>query len=492
MNKEQSNNNPWAEKLDQVSLPELQQAKQQLFSQLDSEMPPAKNNNRRLWLFVLLLLLLIGVCNCPGIRNSISSKNEAILNDESTKIKPLDKSDNTIVIQMKNKNTISDKVTTDNNTDKAPVTSSEKKQRKKTSHFDSNLSQFAVPPANTPVNEHQSVHKKMKPVTKNISTVNGRNDNYSKSSYKKNKSNYNNRFSVKRANKKIFKNDNIVDNSKNNTVIIEDSTSFDNRQSMSDKVPDANTALVSNADSVKVSAIDSIKVDSVSKSAATDTVKKENKATNKNKWAVSIGFNQFVAIPNQHYSSANANGKNNFIDDYIPVPQLRYRLNDKWFVQAEVAFNSPQYSPELPIGIRTDSALFGQRIYLRKLYYLRIPVSFYYRPVKQMYAGGGLQLAALTNAAAFSRDSIVATPLKNFSSNTTYQVINKNEIAVFVDLGYQWNNLSAGARYNQALNSFINTAVPGIGNVKATNHSLQLYIRYTLWKSKSMKKSTGK
>src|SRR5476651_694459 len=62
------NSNPWAEKLQQVSLPEPGESKRLLLDLLDRELPlPPKKDNRRWLLVLLLLLLLIGVCNCPGI-----------------------------------------------------------------------------------------------------------------------------------------------------------------------------------------------------------------------------------------------------------------------------------------------------------------------------------------------------------------------------------------------------------------------------------------
>ena len=67
MSEQPINTNPWAEKLQQVSLPEPAAAKHQLLLLLDREMPlPPPKDNRRWVLTLLLLLLLMGVCNCPG------------------------------------------------------------------------------------------------------------------------------------------------------------------------------------------------------------------------------------------------------------------------------------------------------------------------------------------------------------------------------------------------------------------------------------------
>ncbi|HXB90715.1 MAG TPA: hypothetical protein VNU72_00435, partial [Puia sp.] len=60
-------NNLWADKLQEVSVPDVGEAWMSMELILDKEMPLARVKDRRRWLLlILLLLLLIGVCNCPG------------------------------------------------------------------------------------------------------------------------------------------------------------------------------------------------------------------------------------------------------------------------------------------------------------------------------------------------------------------------------------------------------------------------------------------
>ncbi len=66
---EYQHNNPWAEKLLQVSLPDSGEAWQAMERRLDEQLPRRWTRDSRRWvLLILLLLLLIGVCNCPGSR----------------------------------------------------------------------------------------------------------------------------------------------------------------------------------------------------------------------------------------------------------------------------------------------------------------------------------------------------------------------------------------------------------------------------------------
>ena len=58
--------NPWADKLQEVQLPDANDSWSAMEALLDKEMPLGRRGDKRRWLLViLLLLLLIGVCNCP-------------------------------------------------------------------------------------------------------------------------------------------------------------------------------------------------------------------------------------------------------------------------------------------------------------------------------------------------------------------------------------------------------------------------------------------
>src|SRR5882762_10281671 len=58
--------NPWADKLQEVQLPDANDSWSAMEAILDKEMPPGRRSDKRRWLLlILLLLLLIGVCNCP-------------------------------------------------------------------------------------------------------------------------------------------------------------------------------------------------------------------------------------------------------------------------------------------------------------------------------------------------------------------------------------------------------------------------------------------
>ena len=78
MNEHFENTNPWAKKLEQVSIPDFGASWQSMQDSLDKELPLAKSDGWSGWLMLgILLFLLFGVCNCPGNGKTIrlSEKN---------------------------------------------------------------------------------------------------------------------------------------------------------------------------------------------------------------------------------------------------------------------------------------------------------------------------------------------------------------------------------------------------------------------------------
>lgn len=70
MTERQEHSNPWADKLQEVQMPDVNDSWNAMETLLDREMPVGGQQDRRRWLLlVLLLLLLIGVCNCPRLNH---------------------------------------------------------------------------------------------------------------------------------------------------------------------------------------------------------------------------------------------------------------------------------------------------------------------------------------------------------------------------------------------------------------------------------------
>lgn len=221
-----------------------------------------------------------------------------------------------------------------------------------------------------------------------------------------------------------------------------------------------------------------------------------------------IGLNQFFPVGPQASSNINSSGTNGTITDYLPVPQVRYFFSRKLYVEMEAQFNTPQYTSKNLLAsqqVTPDSATGGQQsssVYIKKLFYFNLPVSVHYSPVKGLYVGAGLEYAKLTNGVAdFSQgarfsnsmggfyDTVLTSKIVSFKGDSIYQKLRTHEWRLLGDVDYQWKGFTLGLRYNWALNKFINLQVSGTQVTQARNSSLQLYLRYTIWRQRSIRKS---
>jgi hypothetical protein len=76
MNRDFHEINPWAGKLDQITIPDAAGSWMKMRAILDREMPLSKNKRVGRWIMVVVfLLLLVGVCHCPGL---LERKGEAL------------------------------------------------------------------------------------------------------------------------------------------------------------------------------------------------------------------------------------------------------------------------------------------------------------------------------------------------------------------------------------------------------------------------------
>jgi len=72
--------------------------------------------------------------------------------------------------------------------------------------------------------------------------------------------------------------------------------------------------------------------------------KADSMKADKKGWVAGIGLNQFFTVGQQEQSNYNSSGTTGGIRDYIPVPMIRYYFSNKLFIQLEAQFNTPQYT----------------------------------------------------------------------------------------------------------------------------------------------------
>jgi hypothetical protein len=216
-------------------------------------------------------------------------------------------------------------------------------------------------------------------------------------------------------------------------------------------------------------------------------------------WLAGIGLNQFFTVGQQQRSDYNSNGTTGGLSDYIPVPMVRYYFSRKLFVQMEAQFNTPQYttkdllanqSPKDSLTIPGN--ILRNSLYIKKLFYFNIPLSVHYSPVPNLYIGGGIQYARLTNGVALYKNTIqpiigagpdttLSFKVQSFKNDTTFRKLRTNEFRLLLDLNYTYRRFVVGARYNRALSKFLNVRIATGEVSQSRNSSFQVYLRYILW-----------
>lgn len=147
------------------------------------------------------------------------------------------------------------------------------------------------------------------------------------------------------------------------------------------------------------------------KTPAADTVQKETERG----LVAGIGFNQFFSVGQQQKSDYNSGGTSGGLGDYLPVPMVRYYFSRKLYVQLEAQFNTPQYTKKNLVAGQSagDSLSPGvvqqNSVTIKKLFYFNLPLSVHYSPLKNLYLGAGLQYSRLTNGVGLYQDKVLVT-----------------------------------------------------------------------------------
>jgi hypothetical protein len=525
MSEQFEHKNLWAEKLQQSSLPDVADQWQSMQGLLNAKMPVKKNKDWRRWLLlVILLLLLIGVCNCPGIMrtNKFSEKNNLPGTDSTGDNKNTsDRKENSSSIA------ISDSTRMNNGSKINDIDSATKMQSKtqadvKKDNRQKNIGPNITAPANSIKDNKSSADKKI--IKQNDELVEGENN------YKKETGTY----STKKKNshhKRV--NENNVENDLNNEQSVSnqlDRKKVDKKRKITNVETDSinnvvENKLQNNDSSATIKTHVPIIADSSSKIKKVDTLNKKQSAINqppkkktdstdkKSKriaLAAGLGINQFFTVGSQQHSDYNSSGTSGVLSDYIPVPIVRAYFNKKLYIQLEAQFNTPQYTKSLLASqvIKSDSVggipitrPSQNSIFIKKLFYFNIPLSVHYSPLNNFYIGAGVQFSRLTNGVGLFEDkgltstgfdSLTLSKVQSFKKDPVYKEIKTNEWRFLLDANYQWKNLVFGVRYNQALNNFINVQISSTQVTQARNSSVQLYLRYILWKNKKTKELLSK
>jgi hypothetical protein len=539
---------PWAERLQQATLPEVGPAWTAMEALLDREMPVREKRDRRRWLLlILLLLLIIGICNCPGRGRLFGDRRwkggvgqgvvrqTAKGSDSGTKGGPAqsggaEKSGGPakaggLPNEVGSAETNQPGVTPD--APGAPRTRSPNSSRRK------------VVGSEKPGGGHPSTGGTTKVETRQRSvTPDGIRKQPALQKGAQNTPTESNGRQEKPIEREDPRTKPAESGGTRNRPIESDnvqrqpsgSASASKKPTMQDSaskkpaLPDSAQKAPLIPDSARKNPVisDSVRKKPVTpdstrkKPAAKDSTRKkppappkdeEDKETEKG-FVAAMGFNQFFPIGGQQVSDFNSGGITGTLGDYLPVPVGRYYFNKNLYVQLEVQFNAPQYTKkDLVIKPAKPDTLSQGRVQsstvtIKKLLYFNVPLSVNYAPIDGLSLGAGLQFSRLrnafgsfdttiTNTISTPVDSVVGKRESTLKGSTVYQNISTNEFRVLADVNYTYKHFILGMRYNRALSNFINVQV-GSGNVtQSRNNSLQLYLRYILFDGRKKKSSVS-
>lgn len=208
-------------------------------------------------------------------------------------------------------------------------------------------------------------------------------------------------------------------------------------------------------------------------------------------FAAGIAPYQNIAVANQQPYHFNSSAGRNIIPDYIPSPYLQFHVTNRVYLQSEFQFNAPQSTPSLLMSQRnltvpSGNLGYAENIYLRKLYYFNMPVSFYYSPVRNFYIGTGLQFSSFNSGLAeieqrSSTNTLLNSTTIKLKDDSLSSKITGSEWRYLFDANYYVNRFTLGVRYNQALNSFIHLRINNtLPPTQSRNQAVQVYLRYNL------------
>lgn len=213
-------------------------------------------------------------------------------------------------------------------------------------------------------------------------------------------------------------------------------------------------------------------------------------------FSAGLAMQQQLPIDSQTATPYNASGRKGTLRDYIPSVYFRLNKKDKWFIQFEFKYGAPQYTRPIQYyqktvidtgtNIRTTNSSL-----LRKTYYHQLPLTFHYHLIKNWTIGTGITWNRFSSA--ITEQSVVlrlpGTQTDTLVSQGVYAVrsdsaFSKSYFQAVFETQYQWKRFSLGARYAFGLQPYIKFTLPGGVRQEEKNSSLQIFLRYQLWKGR--------
>ena len=266
------------------------------------------------------------------------------------------------------------------------------------------------------------------------------------------------------------------------------------------KEPDEVKPLTSINDSSAVGRTDTfnVKQDSIVKNQkpAKDNSKEKRPVF----FSAGIGLHQQIPVAGQEWTTYSSLGRKGILSDYIPSVNFRMEKQDRWFLQTEFRYGAPQHTKKLTYDqvITFDTSTQSTNTIssvVKKTFYHQALLTFDYYVAKNWSVGGGVQLNRFYSAVAeedlkrrsfgSQTDTLISKSLVKIS-NDSASAFAKSWWQGNVQSQLQWKRFSIGARYSFGLQPYIRFTLPGQPLTKEKNSSLQVFLRYELWRSKKL------
>ncbi len=245
--------------------------------------------------------------------------------------------------------------------------------------------------------------------------------------------------------------------------------------------------------------IDSLPNNDTSKVAA----EKKQKEKKKNEYYFAAGLSLQYQFPinGQQSNNYDAFGRKNSLKDYVPAAYIRFYKKNTWFFHTGFRYGAPQSVKEVPYNSTSSlDSNSGQIVTnrssftVRKTFYHQVPFSFNYFITPKLSIGTGIMYSLFNGALTEKENTITVTRQgidSVISSNKEFikvpasgdSFFSRTQFNFTVQAEFHWKRFGIGAQYTKGLQPYLKFKEAGVLK-QLKNESLQIFIRYELWRQK--------
>ena len=256
---------------------------------------------------------------------------------------------------------------------------------------------------------------------------------------------------------------------------------------------------IKKTDSTRIVSKDSVKKKADEQTVKNNIPKKDSSKLKSVSFSAGVAIHQLLPVDGQKLIPYNSQGRKGSLADYIPALFFRMYKNDKWFLQSEFRYGAPQYTRDIVYqqkGVLDTSGNTNTitSAKLKKTFYHQLPVSFNHFILPDWSVGGGFVWNKFKGAVS-EQDVVQRTVSTGIDTVISKGVIlnskkadsnfAKSYFQALVETQYRWKRFSLGARYSFGLQPYLKFTLPGGAQQNERNRSLQVFLRYEIWKSKA-------